>query len=422
MKDKTRITRLGFVTDEAFNYFIQILVTTTFLGYILSAVGIDEALQGIINTLTTICMSAQLLSPLLAGRRVKRIVTVGMLVAHLSFAAIYLIPISALPKGWTPVVLVLLLVIGNAVNNAVQPSRLLWFISFVDKNKLGRFTAVKEIISLLGGIVISLGFGVVADAYRMENGNPKPEYYIICFVALLLMTAVNTVALIASDEKDPLVSHSGKTGPGFLSVLKNSAVLKIIGLDLLWYFAYTFSVSFYPSYLREDLGFSFTVMTLISTVSLAARIFVSPIMGKLADKYSFKTSLAVAFLFQAIAFLGAVFAFPGNMKWFYLIYAVFSGFAMAGVNSGLLNIVCSYVPYEQQATAIGLKAAVGGAVGLAVSLLSGAMFAFIQKNGGVQMLGVCFSAQQIQSAISFAIIVVMLIYMRTVMKNIEQAK
>ena len=172
-------------------------------------------------------MSAQLLAPLFGGRRVKRIVTVGMLISHLSFAVIYLLPISAIPRGATPIILVILLVVGNAVNHAVQPSRLLWFMAFIDDDKLGRFTAVKEIISLIGGVVISLGFGVIADTFRMENGDPEPEYYLICFAALLLMTVINTVSLVISDEKEPASLQKNTNKSEIISVVKNPIVLKI---------------------------------------------------------------------------------------------------------------------------------------------------------------------------------------------------
>ena len=49
MERKNKITRIGFVADESIDYFIQILVTSTFLGYILSAIGFNDAMQGIIT-------------------------------------------------------------------------------------------------------------------------------------------------------------------------------------------------------------------------------------------------------------------------------------------------------------------------------------------------------------------------------------
>lgn len=420
MDRKKQITRMSFVADESIDYFIQILVTSTFLGYILSAIGFNDAMQGIITNITTFSLGAQLVAPLFVGKRVKRIVTVGMLVSHLSFTVIYLLPISSLPNGATSSILVMFLLLGFVVNNAVKPSRLTWLMTSVAKEKRGSFTAVKEMISLIGGVVISLSFGAIADSFREENGNPSPEYYIVCFLALLSMTIIHTVSLLISHEDEPIGVISEKRKNGFVSVLKNSAVKKIMVIDLLWYFATAFSTSFYPSYLREELSFSFTEITLLSTVSLVSRIVMSPVMGKIADKYSFRMSLTLSFCFKCIAFFGIIITFPGPMRWCYGIFALFSGFSLAGANSGFLNIVYDYVPAEDRAAALGIKSTVAGITGFFVAIVSSLLLGKIQQNGGVNLFGINFYAQQIQSVVSIVVVAFTAIYTYKVVGKLKK--
>ena len=422
MEKKKRITRIGFVADESIDYFIQILVTSTFLGYILSAIGFDDAMQGIITNVTTFCLGAQLIAPFLSGRRVKRIVTVAMLLSHLSFTVIYLLPVSSLSSGATSVILVILLFFGFLVNNAVKPSRLTWLMTSVSKEKRGSFTAVKEIISLIGGIVISLSFGVIADSFRKENGEPETEYYLICFAALFLMTLIHTLSLLISSEQEPELEPVKSHGHGFLGVLKNSTVRKIMIIDLIWYFATSFSVSFFPSYLREELAFSFTEITILSTVSLLARIVMSPLMGKIADKHSFKASMGLSFGFKCIGLVAIMFTFPGQMRWFYVVYSLFTGFAMAGANSGFLNIVYDYVPQAQRASVLGIKSTAAGLTGFLAAIISGVLLSAIQENGGINLLGVTFYAQQIQSLVSIIAIAVLTIYTYTVIGKLKKVE
>ena len=422
MEKKNRITRMGFVADESIDYFIQILVTSTFLGYILSAIGFNDAMQGIITNVTTFCLGAQLIAPLLAGKRVKRIVTVAMFLSHISFTLIYLLPISSLPDGATSVILVALLFFGFLVNNAVKPSRLTWLMTSVPKEKRGGFTAVKEIISLIGGIIISLSFGVIADSFRKDNGDPESEYYLICFVALLLMTVIHTVSLVISTEHEPSAELAKKEKSGVLSVLKNPAVGKIMVVDLLWHISTSFSVSFFPSYLREELAFSFTEITALSTVSLLARIVMSPLMGRIADKYSFKTSMALSFGFKCVGLMAILFTFPGQMRWFYVVYCLFTGFAMAGANSGFLNIVYDYIPERDRASVLGIKSTAAGITGFLAAIISGAWLSVIQENGGINLCGITFYAQQIQSLVSIVVIAIVTVYTYTVIGKLKKVE
>ncbi len=423
MDKKKKITRVGFVADESLNYFISIFVTTNFLGYIASTLGFSDAEQGIINTLATFCFGAQLLSPLLLGRKVKRIVTVGMLLGHLAFSMVYLLPVLPISYGIISALLIILLLFGNLVNNALLPTRLVWLMQSVENEKRGSFTAVKEMISLAGGVLISLLLGVLADNFRDTDGNPMKEYYIICFVALLLMTVLHMISLLVSDEDSDSVTYLAAPRTNPFKALRLSNVRKIIFIDILWYASIGISTPFYASYLREELAFSFTVITILSTVALGCRIAASPLMGRLADKYGFRTTMFISILLEAVAFFGTVFTAPGNMRYMYIVYAVFSGFGMAGLNSGLMNLVYDYVSPDERSVAMGIKSAVGGVVGFLVTVAAGSALSSVQENGGLRIFGVTMYAQQVLSAASLLVVLLLLLYVRIViykMKRVDE--
>lgn len=422
MKDKRKITRIGFVADESFNYFITIFVTGTLLGYITSSLGFTDAEQGIISGIPTLCLAAQLLAPLFAGRRVKKLITFGMLIAHLSFLLIYVLPLipNGAEYGFVPILVIILLMIGNFINNALNSTRLVWLMKSVDNDKRGSFTAVKEMISLAFGIIISILVGVLADTLRKGDGTPSDRYYVTCAIIIGAFVLLNVLSLAASDEQyEPSALQSG-TGCGFVEIIKNSVVLKIIVIDVLWYFANGISTAFHASYLREDLAFNFTTITVITALTSLCRFFASPIMGRIGDKYGFKTTMLICFVLKGIAFLAVVFTAPGHTRWFYVAYSAFAGLAMAGINSGLMNLVYDYVRPEQRSGTLGLKGAVGGVVGFLSTLLGGVILEAVQANGGLRILGTVLEGQQVLSAVSVAVVILLVVYIRLVVYKMKR--
>lgn len=423
MKDKRRLTRIGFVADESFNYFISLFVTTTLLGYITDSLGFSDAEQGIISAIPTLCLLAQLLAPAFSGMRSKKLVTIGMPIAHFAFLCIYLFPLFDKNEGiygFIPYIVIALLFIGNFINNALNSTRLVWFMKSVDDDKRGSFTAVKEMISLAGGIVISLALGRIADAYRSDDGTPDSKYYILCAVIIGVLLLLNFVSLVVSEDESELPKINQNCRIDLRKLYQNNVIKKILVIDIAWYFALGVSTSFHASYLRDDLSFDFTTITILTAVTSVCRFIVSPLMGRLGDKYGFKMSMLVCFVLKAIAFGGAALTANGVMKWMYIVYAAFSGFAQAGINSGLMNLVYDYVGPAERSSVLGIKGALGGTVGFISTMLGGVVLSMIQSNGGVKLLGTILSAQQVLSFVSLCAIVLLVVYVKLVVFKLKR--
>lgn len=419
MRDNDKTTRVAYIIEAGFEYFISLFVTGTMLGYILDTVGFSDALQGIISTVATFTCGAQLFAIVLAGRKVKRIVTIGHVINQLAFTLLYLLPIFNLPSGLKTALLLVFLFAGHIINNAINPAKIAWLMTSVQNNKRGGFTAVKEMVSLAGGIAVSLGFGAVADTFRDASGMPTTPYYVICAVALILMTAIHTVTLLISTEKYVPAATRPSIKSTIGRMVTNRDLIKVIGVGVIWNIASGFSVSFYASYLREELAFSFTLIAFITTAGSICRILVSPLVGKIADKYSFATSMTLCFAVVAMGFLSMCFTTP-ETRWLYLVYACLHAFSMAGINSGVINLIYDYVVPEDRATAMGVKNALGGILGFLAALLSGFILGKIQTAGGLTVFGVTLYAQQFLALLSFAVTIILIIYMRTVIAPLKR--
>ena len=131
--------------------------------------------------------------------------------------------------------------------------------------------------------------------------------------------------------------------------------------------------------------------------------------------------MTVAFAAAALAFLTMMFAAPAT-RWLYLGYICFHAFAMAGVNSGALNLIYDYVAPEDRSVALGVKNALGGVFAFLAALLSGRLLDAIQANGGFSFFGVTLYAQQVQSALSLVGTLFLILYMRVLVAPLHRVK
>ena len=145
-------------------------------------------------------------------------------------------------------------------------------------------------------------------------------------------------------------------------------------------------------------------------------------IGRLADKKSFAYSMTLCFVSVGIGLLFVCFTTP-QTRWLYLVYACLHAVGMAGINSGTINLIYDYVVPDERAVALGLKNAACGIVGFLAALVSGAVLAMIQKNGGLHMFDTVIYAQQVLALLSLVVIIGLIVYMRKViepMKRVEE--
>ena len=357
----------------------------------------------------------------MSGKRVKGMCAIGNTVNQVCFVVLYLFPLISMTPRLRTTLLVILLITGHIINNAVRPSKLTMYMDSVPSGTRGSFTAVKEMISLAGGIIVSLIMGRIADTFRSADGLPTREYYVICAITLALMTLIHTLSVVVATEKPAKDTEKVPLKETVKRIAKNKNFIKVVVVGLIWHAASAFSISFFASYLREELAFTFTVIAVLTTVSSVARILASPILGKIADKHSFATSMTIAFILAGLGFLTMVFTSP-ETRWLYIAYACFYGFAMAGINSGVINFVYDYVEHQDRATAMGVNSALGGILSFFVALLSGAIMSTIQKNGGFNLFGASLYAQQVLSILSCVATVILIVYMRKVIAPLKRVE
>ncbi len=413
-RDIYKTSRVLYIIEAALEYFISILVGGAYLARLTAELGISDSVTGILSSLVTLGCSFQLLAILLFnGRRAKRGVFILHSVNQLFFTLIYVVPFFPFGKSAKIGLFIALLLLAHILNNIVQSPKINWFMSLVDNDKRGRFTANKEIISLIGGMVFSFAAGSLMDHFE-ARGEVRISF-IICGVALFALTVLHSLTLLFSREKPREESKAHETHP-VRGLLRDREFIKVTLIPIFWSISHYGATAFYGTYQIKELGFSMTFVSILSILYAVFRSAFSRPLGKFADKYSFAKMLNICYMIAALAFLVNTFTVPANGKVLYTVYYILYAIGMAGINSSEINLIYERVAPHKRMLAFALKNTLAGLAGFGMTLLASLLVARIQQNGNM-LFGIPVYAQQVMSLISAVLTVGTIIYLNVAIKS-----
>lgn len=414
-KDPYRLSRLLYIVEAALEYFISILVGEAYLAKVSNSIGISDAATGILSSFVSLGCMFQIVAVFLSAHRpVKRWVTVLHTVNQLCFALLYVMPGAPLSRGVKTAAFVLLLLLGHVLSQVVYSPKINWYMSLVKNDRRGRFTANKEIVSLMSGMIFSFFMGNMID--RFEAAGDLNGAFTLVGVTIFALALLHTATLLFSREK-PDRTPALSVGKSLRALVQNRTVFVILLVSVLWHVADYSTRPFYGTYRNNELGFSMTFHALLSALYSIVRSLFSRPLGRYADRRSFTRMLTVCFSIQAAAFLVNLFTVPENGKVFYTVYYLLNAVAMAGINSGTINLIYDYVGVEMRTGALALQGTLAGTAGFLTTLAASVPVSLIQKNGNT-LFGLPIYAQQFQSAVGLAVVIGILIYLNTVVKKV----
>lgn len=417
-RQKISLNRWCYIAEAGLEYLISLLITDSFLALLLTENGVPDSAAGVITELSSFAFSAQLLSVFFHKRgSVKRFVTVLHLINQLAFMLLYFIPVFDIPSSFKAVLIVILFLGGQLIANAVSPYKISWLMTYVPDDSRGKFTANKEIISLAAGTVFSMAMGSISDFYR-ENGSEN-TYFVICGATIFVLALLHTLSVLMVKE-DYIKQERNSPNVGFSETVKKTfsdkVLLKIILIDVIWNFSSKLSIAYYGVYKNNELGFTMKYVAFLSLVSAVSRIAFSRFFGKFADRYSWRRMLEICFVIASLSFFINIFTVPSNGKWLFAAYSCIYAVSMAGINSGLMNIIFDYVSPDDRAAALGIKSAFGGTAGFISSFVGGYIVYITQTNNN-SLFGFRVYGQQILSALTFILCLCLVAYMHIVFKK-----
>ncbi|MBR3929393.1 MAG: MFS transporter [Clostridia bacterium] len=408
-KDEYAPSRLWVIVEAALEYFISIVTSGAYLAKITSALHFSDSLTGVLSSFVSLGCIFQLGSGFVF-RRAKRVKgrVIGFQMAYqLLFVVVYLTPVMNAHENLRTGVFLTAFLSAYILINLVRSQKNTWMLSLIDNGKRGSFTAKKEIVSLLSGMIYTYIIGSAIDRYEAA-GNMRGAFILLAIV-IFSINALHMVSLCLTKERKAENAEKANERASIKDVVKNKKVMSVMLISVLWYITTYCATPFYGAYQVNQLKFSMRFISILSIVYAIVRSIVSPFMGRLADKHGFVKMAFVCFFVAAAGFLACAFTTPENGKILFSAYNVLNAVSMAGINSAILNIVFSYAPAEIRSQAIALNHAICGVCGFLTTCAASSIVDHIQANENM-LWGAHLYPQQVMSAVAVILTLLLLLY------------
>lgn len=403
MRDEYRTTRFLYLLEAAFEYFISLLLTGAYIAKVAGAIGLSDSTVGIVTSIVALGTSFQFFAVFLSHKfPVKRWVTVFHTINQILLSCVWLTPLFPVGKELKAVLFIAFLLVGYAINHIINSPKINWLMATVDDKNRGRFTAKKEMVSLIGGSIFTYLMGNVFDYFEAQ-GNQKTAF-LIGAVTMLILAMLHTLTLVFSKEKPVEKKPIESPAKEISSLLRNRRLRAVVLIGALYNISSGISYSFYGTYQVNELGFSMSFIAIMSAAHTVVRCICSVVLGRYADRHSFSSMLRWSFGMLFVGELVMAFTVPANGYIFYsiffvLFYAVFG----AGYANGVMNLTYDTVTKEQRVSAFALYNCACGIMGFLASIPGSLIVKTVQKNGN-QLFGHTVYAQQILAVIAAALV------------------
>ena len=326
-----KTSRILYIVEAMIEYLISLLIGGAYLAKVTSYIGMSDTLTGILTSFVSLGCGFQIIAIFLADKYpVKCWVTLLHTINQLCFSLIYLVPFIKLAKEWKIVMFIAFLLLGYIINNVVNSPKINWYMSLGEDKKRGRFTANKEMVSLLGGMVFSYFMGSMIDHFE-EQGDMQTAF-IVGGLTGFVLCCLHTATLLFSKEKPVENTEKVSVWKEIKELLKDKTLFKVVLISVLWNIAHYVTTPFLATYQTKELDFTTKFASIVVMAGSFFRILCSKPLGRYADKHSFTKMLIICYIVEALSFGLGVFIVPSNGKVMYTLHHLLYVGGMAGIN------------------------------------------------------------------------------------------
>jgi MFS family permease len=281
-----------------------------------------------------------------------------------------------LPAGSRIPLFLLSLFLYFAIGAVTGSSWNSWMRDFIPEKILGSYFARRMAISIALGAVFSIlaGFGV--DFYKSRFPDTEVGAYTILFVAGAFFGLLGLNFLARVPEPRMPVSGAAK---GIFAVLaqpfRNRNFRQLLFFLGTWSFAINLAAPFFVVYMLKRLGLTMAWVLGLSVVSQMVNVLFLRLWGRLADRFTNKSVLAVSGPFFMVCILLWVFTTMPE-KYFltipllFIIHA-FTGMSTAGINIAAGNMALKAAPKGGATIYLATNALVSGIAATIAPILGG---------------------------------------------------
>ncbi len=403
-------SRGAYIAECTFEYFVSLLVTDAYLSNLLTYMGISDATIGIISSLISFAFLFQLFS-LFAVKHitnVKRASIIFHFASQIFFMSLFLLPFLPFAKEYKTAIVIVCVLIAYFGNYLVTSVIFKWGMSYVDPHRRASFSATKEMVSLISGMIFTLAVGFAIDRFS-EAGNVEGGFiFLACGILVASLFDLSCLLIMKSYKVEKSPTSSEPIISVVKKLLKNRAFLCLLAVGALFYAAQYMTNSFMGIYKisESDLGFSVGEAQLINIAGLLFRFAISKPLGKFSDKTSYCTGMLLGFSMLCVCFFLNIFTSP-SARWMIFAYSLLYNGSLAAIHQNFMNITFDYVENDYFVQASSIKSALSGVCGFLSTLVGARILSTVQNNQN-SLFGINIRGQQVLSAISFLIMLILL--------------
>ena len=403
-------SRRAYTFECMFEYFISLLVADAFIAKLLKYFGASDALCGVVSSFISLSFLFQIFSVLVMGRirNTKRTAVIFHTAAQFLFSCLYLIPFLPVGNGSRTAIFTVCILLAYFGNYFVTSLIYKWGNSFVDPHKRASFSSTKEMVSLFSGMFVSLGLGYAID--KLDERGDQTYGFLLSSICMFIFCAYDLICLllIKNEKKEEKKEKPPKLSKIMKNTLGNKNYVSTVILKCLWWGAMYTTIGFLGTYKQEELFYTLAEIQLINILGCFGRFAISKLFGKFSDKHGFVRGIQLALIVAAAGFAVNMFTAP-DTRWLIIVFVLLYNVSQAGTWQNMINITYAYVDVKYFVQAAALKDCIAGVFGFLCAIGSGKLLSVIQSNGNV-IFGIHIYAQQVQSAISLALVVAALVY------------
>ncbi|NLF31059.1 MAG: MFS transporter [Planctomycetes bacterium] len=348
-----------------------------FLAAFAIALGASNYEVGLLATIGFASQLMQLLGLLLVQRMPVRraiiVLTAGA--SRLLWVLILLIPVLFADRGTT--FLMQWLFVAAALGAMGVPAWNSLIRDVVPARIMGRLFSRRLVLWMISALVLTGAGGYFVDGWTLWLPDHALYAYSILFAAGLAFGLVGLAAIARLPEPrlEPARASLADLLKGPVADRRFRNLLHYIAF---WNFAVNMAGPFFIVYLLQRIGLALGTVTMLVVISQITNTLFLRIWGKLADRYSNRSVLAISSPLFLLAIVGWTFTTlpEKHLLTMPLLVAihVLSGMSLAGVSLASWNIAIKLSPPGQTHAYMAVYG-IAGAVGGAVAPMLGGVFA-----------------------------------------------
>ncbi len=394
-------------------YFISLLVTDVYLFKLLSYAGLGDGSIGLIASLGTFSSFFQLTSIWLVRRikNVKKWTVFFCISSQLTLIALYFLPFLPFSPAIKTALAFTGVLLAYFFSGSISSILFQWANSYVDPHHRAVYSAEKEMLSLLGGMIFTFILGITMD--RFELAGRLTNSFILTIALGLMISALSFTALMRIDGGWQPKANSSKNstlGPLLKALFHNRSYLHVVVLHILWTCAQCLTVGFLGSYKSKELMYSVGAVQVFNIFGSGFRFVLSKPLGKFADHTSYSRCIETGLYIAAAAFFPAILASPSS-RWLIVVFTLLFAVSQAALCQNLFNVLYDFVPPEHFVQASAIRNCIGGVFGFLASLAGSWLLTYVQGQGN-RLFGLPLYGQQLLAALSFLLTLGCGVYVR----------